>query len=80
MKFSQHLKKGRVKKMDYSKLPMILTPKDVQPILGISIDQVYRLFKSKKFPSEKINGKHIIPKPRFLNWLGVIENNIEKGA
>jgi hypothetical protein len=59
--------------MDYNNLPMILTPKDVQLVLGVpdsQINQVYRLFKSKKFPSERIGGKHIIPKPRFLSWLG----------
>jgi len=56
--------------MDYDNLPMILAPKDVQEFLGWHIDRVYRLFKSKKFPSERIGGKHIIPKPRFLSWLG----------
>ena len=56
--------------MDYDKLPMILAPKDVQEILGWRKDQVYRLFRSKKFPSEKVGSKYIIPKPRFLAWLG----------
>lgn len=60
--------------MDYSELPMILAPKDVSKVLNISLNQAYRLFHSKKFPSEKINGKYIIPKPRFLKWLGVSEN------
>lgn len=59
--------------MDNSKLknlPMILTPKDVSDVLGITQGQVYRLFNSKKFPSEKVQSKHFIPKPRFLQWLG----------
>ena len=59
--------------MDFEKLPMILTPKDVQKALELDDtqkDQVYRLFRSKKFPAEKIGGKYIIPKPRFLQWLG----------
>jgi len=59
--------------MDYDKLPVVLTPRDVKEILGWHIDQVYRLFRSKKFPSERIGGKHIIPKPRFLAWLGESE-------
>ncbi|QNU68697.1 helix-turn-helix domain-containing protein [Ruminiclostridium herbifermentans] len=54
---------------------MLLTPKDVKEYLDISHDQVYRLFRSKKFPAERSGkGKYIIPKPRFLKWLGV-ENN-----
>ena len=56
--------------------PMILTPKDVGEILNLPQGQAYRLFCSKRFPSEKVNGKHIIPKPRFIRWLGADE----KGA
>lgn len=62
--------------MDHNSLPMILTPKDVQIALGMpdsQINQVYRIFKSQKFPSEKIGGKYIIPKGRFLNWLGELK-------
>lgn len=58
-------------------LPMVLTPKDVQSTLNWSKDQVYRLFRSKSFPSEKINGKYIIPKPRFLKWLGAHRGELE---
>jgi hypothetical protein len=53
------------------KIPMLLTPKDVSQHLDISLDQSYRLFKSRKFPSEKVNGKYIIPKYRYLSWLGI---------
>ncbi|WP_244648308.1 helix-turn-helix domain-containing protein [Ruminiclostridium herbifermentans] len=61
--------------MKNDELPMLLTPKDVKEYLDISHDQVYRLFRSKKFPAERSGkGKYIIPKPRFLKWLGV-ENN-----
>lgn len=59
--------------MKYDELPLILTPSDVQKILNWKKDQVYNLFRSKAFPSERINGKHIIPKPRFLKWLGTQE-------
>lgn len=55
----------------YDDLPNVLTPKDVQRFLGWNKNQVYNLFRSKKFPSERIGGKYIIPKPRFLRWLGV---------
>lgn len=59
--------------MDYSDLPMILTPKDVSKVLNISLQKTYMLFHSNKFPSEKLKGRYIIPKPRFLKWLGVTE-------
>lgn len=60
--------------VDYSKLPMLLTPKEVSEALNLPLNQTYRLFKSKKFPSERINGKHVIPRPRLLNWLGENSN------
>ena len=62
-------------------LPMLLTPQDVREALGLSekqINQVYRLFRSKKFPSERIGNKHVIPRGRFLSWLG--ENDSKGGA
>lgn len=62
----------------YDDLPHILTPKDVQGFLGWKKDQVYNLFRSKKFPSERIGDKYIIPKPRFLRWLGVDVSDLQE--
>ena len=59
--------------MEIETLPMILSPKQVSDALGISLAQSYRLFHSKKFPSEKVQNKMLIPKPRFLKWLGMDE-------
>jgi hypothetical protein len=55
---------------NHNNIPLILTPKDVGDLLGLPKDQVYRLFRSKSFPSERVNNKHIITKMRFLKWLG----------
>lgn len=63
-------KQGRRYLVQYNDYPLILYPKHVQEILGWSKDQVYNLFRSKQFPSEKIGSKYIIPKDRFLLWLG----------
>lgn len=60
--------------MDYENLPIVLKPKDVQKVLGWRLNDVYKLFRSKKFPAEKMGQRYIIPRPRFINWLG-IENN-----
>jgi len=58
--------------------PMILTPADVMKILNLPKNQAYNLFRSRSFPSELIGGKHIIPKPRFMKWLGT--NDKESGT
>lgn len=67
-----------INSVDYSALPVILKPKDVQSVLGWRLNDVYKLFRSKRFPSEKVGGRYIIPKPRFLKWLGV--DSTQEGA
>ncbi len=60
--------------MDIKNMPMLLSPKDVRKALNLEnnqINQVYRLFNSKAFPSIRQNGKHTITKYKFLSWLGV---------
>jgi hypothetical protein len=54
--------------MDYDSLPVILATKDVHKILGWRKDLINNLFRSKKFPSERVGIKHIIPRPRFMAW------------
>lgn len=60
-----------MQKQYYEELPVLLTPKDVGNVLGIKKDAAYNLFRTKSFPSERVGGKYIIPKFRFLNWLGI---------
>jgi len=50
--------------------PDLMTPKDVQEATGLSQGEVYRLFNSRKFPSTRIGGKHVIPRGKFLQWMG----------
>lgn len=67
--------------MDYFNYPAILYPKHVQELLGWRKDQVYNLFRSKQFPSEKIGSKYFIPKDRLWRWLGKqIPEDTQKGA
>lgn len=48
---------------------IVLTPKEVSVILGMGVNQVYGLFEAKGFPSTDLNGKKIIEKVAFLEWL-----------
>ena len=48
---------------------IILTPKEVAAILNMGVNQVYGLFDSKGFPSTDLNGKKIIEKEAFFEWL-----------
>lgn len=62
--------------MKLENYPPVLYPKHVQKILCWPKDQVYNLFRSEGFPSERVGSKHIIPKYRFLNWLGKDESEV----
>lgn len=57
--------------INWDEYPMLLTPAHVKKIMGLPHTQTYELFKSKAFPSERIGCKHVIPKPRFMKWLGL---------
>jgi len=48
---------------------IVFTPKDVSAILEMGVNQVYGLFDSKGFPSIDLNGKKVIEKEAFFEWL-----------
>jgi predicted DNA-binding transcriptional regulator AlpA len=50
-------------------LPLVLTVKDVQEILGICRRNAYQLCNSNEFPSKKIGTRIIVCKESFINWL-----------
>ena len=54
---------------------VLYTIKDVQEILGIGRDSVYKLVKLPTFPVFRIGKKHLIPKKEFEQW---VKNSIHK--
>lgn len=50
-------------------LPASLSVAHVAAYLGISKTTAYALFRSKGFPSLRVNRRYLIPKDRFLNWI-----------
>jgi len=54
----------------FEELPLILTSKDVQKVLGINNNGVYELFKRPGFPAIRVSERRIIvPRDKFLEWL-----------
>ncbi|WP_241236303.1 helix-turn-helix domain-containing protein [Brevibacillus marinus] len=49
--------------------PDILTPKDIQKILGVSKNQAYELMHSGQFQVIKIGQRYRILKSVFVEWL-----------
>jgi len=52
-----------------TKLPELMTVKELQNYLGIGKDKAYALVRSKSFPSAKIGGRYYVIKPDFVSWL-----------
>jgi len=51
-------------------LPVIMSVKDLQNVLGIHSNNVYELVKKPGFPSIRVSERRIvIPRDRFLQWL-----------
>jgi len=59
--------KGTVK--DAHDLPLVLTMRHVQDVLGCAKDVAYRLPHLKGFPSVRIGKSIRIPRDKFLAWL-----------
>jgi predicted DNA-binding transcriptional regulator AlpA len=60
--------KSKFKTVD--ELPLSLNADDVAGVLGISRAGAYSLIKTKNFPKLKIGGRYIVPKDKFLAWIG----------
>jgi excisionase family DNA binding protein len=59
--------KGTVK--DAQDLPLVLTIRHVQEVLGCAKDVAYRLPHMKGFPSVRIGKSIRVPRDAFLRWL-----------
>ncbi|ACL69107.1 helix-turn-helix domain-containing protein [Halothermothrix orenii] len=49
--------------------PLLLDAKDLQRILRINKNHIYRLFKQASFPSIQIGKRYVIEKNNFREWL-----------
>lgn len=56
----------------------ILTIKDVMEILGIGQNKAYKLAHGNYFPTKRLNknGKFLIPKEPFFEWLNNSQDEI----
>jgi excisionase family DNA binding protein len=59
--------KGIVK--DAQDLPLVLTMRHVQEVLGCAKDVAYRLPHVKGFPSVRIGKSIRVPRDKFFAWL-----------
>ena len=56
----------------------LLTVKDIQEQLGISLQNAYSIFHRKDFPLIKLGNRLYVRQEAFLKWLQKIENLNER--
>ncbi len=54
----------------YDELPLFLNAEVVGKVLGVSISSAYELMHEKDFPSVRVGSRLIIPKDKFIEWVG----------
>lgn len=54
-------------------LPLVMTPADVQKILGISKNTCYEVFRSKNFPAFRIGKQFRVRQDKFWDWVAQVE-------
>lgn len=50
-------------------LPLVLNPKDVAEVLGISRNKAYEIIHSSEFPVFRVGKQYRVSKKNFLTWL-----------
>ncbi len=61
--------------MDESGLPVIMTPKDVCSVLGVSRNTGYKIIHSKGFPAFQVGNLYRVHRNQFLDWLDKVSKN-----
>lgn len=54
----------------YDELPLMLSVPGVAAVLGISRAGAYELVRSEGFPALKIGSRIVVPKEKFIGWIG----------
>lgn len=54
---------------------LTLTVEEAAALLGISRNSAYEAVRRGEIPSVRIGGRIVIPRQRFLDWLGADDDN-----
>jgi hypothetical protein len=68
--------KGTVK--DAQELPLVLTMRHIQEIMGVGKDAAYQLPHIQGFPAIRLGKSIRVPRDRFFDWLDTQANGQEK--
>ncbi|MBR5222032.1 MAG: helix-turn-helix domain-containing protein [Clostridia bacterium] len=60
---------------NYDDLPLMLDAKVLSNVLGISRSSAYELLKKEGFPALRIEGRVVVPRDKFIEW---VEQNTGK--
>lgn len=65
---------------NWDDVPLVLSAKDVQKILGLSKGKTYELMNSEQFPTIFVNKRMLVTKDAFIAWLTKDERQIKRRA
>jgi len=54
----------------YDELPLFLNAETVAKVLGVSPSSGYELLHEKDFPALRIGSRIVVPKEKFIAWVG----------
>ena len=54
----------------YDDLPLFLNTATVAKVLGVSLSSGYELMHEPDFPVLKVGNRMVIPKEKFVEWVG----------
>ena len=54
----------------YDELPLFLNAATVSSVLGVSPASAYELMHEKDFPTLRVGSPMVVPKEKFIEWVG----------
>ena len=61
----------------YEDIPLFLDANDIAKLLGLSLTNIYYMFRADDFPTIVIGKRRLVRKEKLLEWIGSHERNVE---
>lgn|GEM_PF-6461895 len=60
----------------YDDIPLFLDANDIERLLGLSLTNIYYMFRAEDFPTIVIGKRRLVRKEKLLDWIAAHEKQV----
>ncbi len=60
----------------YDDIPLFLDANDIERLLGLSLTNIYYMFRAEDFPTIVIGKRRLVRKEKLLDWIATHEKQV----